>query len=70
MRRRGGGGGGGGREGGSAGGGGGGGDPAECVACVVGVWSVGQRGEQKGMLRDPASLRECSKGVRGAPADR
>ena len=31
---------------------------------------VGQRGEQKGMLRDPASLRECSKGVRGAPADR
>ena len=31
---------------------------------------VGQRGEQKGMLRDPASLRECSKAVRGAAADR
>ena len=53
-----------GRKGGGRGvgwGGGGGRGPA----CLV-----GPRGEQKGMLRDPASLRECSKGVRGAPADR
>ena len=29
------------------------------------VSGVGQRGEQKGMLRDPASLRKCSKAVSG-----
>ena len=31
---------------------------------------VGQRGEQKGMLRDTASLREGSKDVSGDAADR
>lgn len=30
----------------------GGGDPAECVACVVGVWSVGQRGELRGLYAE------------------
>ena len=43
---------GGGPEGASAGRVEGGGDPGECVACVVGVWSVGQRGELRGLYAE------------------